>query len=117
MNLVIVVAVACFLGGVMAASRWLPDLAPGPIATLTFFVVCGLFGAALGVFGVNVDNLVRAIEGGGPGDLRADVVANILAVMLRDTGILVGLALLLLLLAPKPVSALAAGGEEPEPTP
>jgi hypothetical protein len=76
MDTVIVIAVVCFFAGAGAASRWLPDLAPGPVGGLAFFAVCGLFGAALAALGVNVDYLVRTLEGSGPGDLRADEVAS-----------------------------------------
>ena len=99
MDLVIVIAVGCFAAGVWAASRWLPELAPGPVATLAFFAVCGLLGAALCVVGLHIDFLVRAIEENGRD--HAELVAGELSSMLQDGGTLVGMALIVFLLAPR----------------
>jgi hypothetical protein len=102
MTVLIIVAVVCFVAGTYASSRWLPELAPGPVGTIAFFVVCGLSGAALGLVGINIDQLVRGLEESeGSGRLRALIVSNGLTDILRDAGTIAGLALIGYLLAPK----------------
>jgi hypothetical protein len=95
----IIVFVLCLGAGVFAASRWLPDLAPGPVGGVSFFVVCGLAGAALGVFGLNiyeiVENLNDSIR-----VLRHLAVADGLETILWQCGLLIGLAAAVYLLAP-----------------
>ena len=46
-----IVAVDCFIGGMWAATTWLPPLAEGPVGSLVYFAVCGLAGAVLAIFG------------------------------------------------------------------
>lgn len=100
MVVLVVVAVACFSAGVTAASRWLPDLEAGPVGTIAFFVVCGLSGASLGLIGIEVDQIVRALKEGGRDGLATFVVTNGLESILRDAGTLAALALIAYLLAP-----------------
>lgn len=102
MVVLIVVAAVCFIAGVAAASQWLPDLAEGPVGTASFFVVCGLSGAALGLLGVNIDSMVRGLESSGRGELGTLIVTNGLVSILRDSGTVAGLALIAYLLAPGP---------------
>lgn len=52
MVLPIVIAVACFAAGVVASSRWLPDLEEGTLGTIAFFGVCGLCGAVVAIVGI-----------------------------------------------------------------
>ncbi len=96
----IVIAVACFAAGIVAASRWLPDLQAGTSGTIAFFVVCGLCGAVLALVGIYVYLIVREAEHTEFETIRA--TASLLAAMLRDAGTVAGLALIAYLLAPKP---------------
>jgi hypothetical protein len=95
----IVIAFVCFLGGLLAASRWLPDLADGRVAGISFFLVCGLVGAAVAVVGVDVYGIVRSLELRGFGE-RSIIVASQLTDMLRNGGTLFALAALVYLVAP-----------------
>ena len=93
---------ACFAAGAMLASRWLPDLAPGPVGGLAFFAVVGLFSAALSVAGLHAYSIIRELNNPPPGagldqaELLAGGVRNILV----DAGTLFGLAGIVFLLAP-----------------
>lgn len=60
-----IVAVACFIAGMWAAATWLPPLAEGSVGTLVYFVVCGLSGATLAVFGIHIWRIVHGVEGEG----------------------------------------------------
>jgi predicted phage tail protein len=96
----IVIFVVCVSAGVFASSRWLPDLASGTIGGLAFFVVCGLLGASLGVVGVQIYSIVRQAEvfervGG------SALVADGLSALLWQAGVLLGLAAVVYLLAPR----------------
>jgi hypothetical protein len=95
----VVVFVACLGAGVVAAARWLPDLAVGPVGSLAFFVVCGLLGAALGLVGLHIYSIVNAL-----GEFRSlgngEIVAAGLVSMIWEAGSLLGLATLVYLLAP-----------------
>ena len=101
MVLTIVVFFACFIGGVLASSRWLPDLAQGSVGGVAFLAVCGLLGAALGVVGLEVLSTVRNLEGI-HGRLDSEVLTQGLVLILRDGGTLLGLAAIVYLLAPSP---------------
>jgi hypothetical protein len=103
MLVLIIVAVVCFVAGVYSSSRWLPELADGPVGSVAFFVICGLSGAAIGLIGIHVDSVIRSLERSGLGGKSFDtlIVADGLASMLRDSGTVIGLALVAYLLAPK----------------
>lgn len=96
-----IIVVVCFAGGVYAASRWLPELAPGPVGGLAFFAVCGLLGASLAVFGLNVYGVVDNLTGGFAGFGERRILADGLESTLWETGVLVALALAVYLLAPR----------------
>jgi hypothetical protein len=99
----VVIFVACLGVGVGASSRWLPDLATGPVGGLAFFAVCGLLGAALGLVGLHIYSIVEELNniGGSFGGIgKADVVAAGLESMLWEAGSLFGLAFAVYLLAP-----------------
>ena len=94
--------VACLGAGVVISSRWLPDLAVGPVGGLAFFVVCGLMGAALGLVGLHIYSIVENLNnfGGLAGTGKGDILAAGLEEMLWEAGSLFGLALVVYLLAP-----------------
>ncbi len=113
MAILAVVFIACAGAGVAAGARWLPDLAPGPVGGLAFFVVCGLLGAALGLVGLHVLTIVEELNHLDGIDIsKADVVASGLESMLWEAGSVFGLASAVYLLAPGPED-----GEEPVPDP
>jgi hypothetical protein len=93
---------ACFGAGAVSASRWLPDLAPGPVGGLAFFTVVGLISAALSVAGLHAYSSIRELNNPPPGvgldqaELLASGIRNILV----DAGTLFGLAGIVFLLAP-----------------
>jgi hypothetical protein len=95
----VLIFAACLSVGVMASSRWLPDLAAGPVGGLAFFVVCGLLGIALGLVGLHVYAIV---EGLGPtsGNFRKVLLAEDLEGMAWEVGSVLGLAVIVYLLAP-----------------
>jgi len=101
MLVLVIIAIACFLAGAMAASRWLPDLAAGPVGTMAFFVICGLCGAVVGLFGLNIDAMIKQAEGIGHGQEQLAVAVGLLDI-LRDCGPLAAFALIAFLLAPRP---------------
>lgn len=110
MVVLIVVAVVCFLAGVIASSWWLPDLAEGPVGAIAFFVVCGLSGGALGLVGIHLDSMVRELEHPLlPSRFDAEIVGNSLTEILWEAGSVAGLALIAYLLAPKPEQPPAGG--------
>jgi uncharacterized membrane protein YuzA (DUF378 family) len=103
----VLVPVLTFMGamsvGVLASSRWLPDLAEGEVAGLAFFLVCGMLGAALGLVGLHAYELVEALGRshaeaflGNKGQLMAATLRN----AVFESGSLVGLAAVVYLLAP-----------------
>jgi hypothetical protein len=101
------VFVACFGGGAWASSRWLPELADGAVGTISFFAVCGLFAAGLGLAGMHVYTFILDLKiahkeflhsGSGVGDVVAANVTN----LLFEAGVMFGLAAVVYLLAPAP---------------
>ncbi len=101
----VIIFVACFAAGVYASSRWLPELAPGPVGSLAFFSVCGLLSAALAVFGLNVYDLVETLSRGGifgGGRDNGVLLASGLESILFQSGVLSATALGIYLLAPPP---------------
>ncbi len=100
----VIIAVVCFVAGVWGATTWLPPLADGSVGTLVYFVVCGLAGAVLVVFGVHIWQTVTALErerivGSAP------ILASELVETLWQSGILAGLTLITYLIAPKTEAA------------
>jgi uncharacterized membrane protein YhhN len=100
MGVPIAIFVVLLSGGVLAATRWLPDLAPGTVGGIGFFAVCGLLGAALALLGLHVYDTIEAVSGSS-GDFRRTILAGGLAEILFDPGILLGLGVGVYLLAPK----------------
>jgi 4-hydroxybenzoate polyprenyltransferase len=115
----ILVIVVCFVAGTWASSRWLPDLDSGQLGAIAFFVVCGLCGAVLAIIGVDIDAIVRETRHTS-GEISGEIIAARLAAMLRDSGTVAGLALIVYVLAPRPsrnatlsaVQATQAGSSE-----
>ena len=95
----IVIFVVCLVAGVFAASQWLPGLAPGLVGGLSFFVVCGILGAALAVFGLRIYDIVESLESSS-GALQRLVVTTSLEQILWECGLLLGVAAAVYLLAP-----------------
>ncbi len=90
--------------GVVAGSRWVPDLAAGPVGGLAFFVVCGLIGAAVGVLAMHIYIIVEGLEQfGGSGAEQRALLASGLRDTLFDCGSLIALASIVYLLAPEPL--------------
>ncbi len=105
----IIIFVVCLAVGVYASSRWLPELESGAVGGLSFFVVCGLLGAAFAVFGLRIYLIVENLEVfPGPGSLKRLTVAQGLETMLWECGVLLGAAAVVYLLAP---AATANAGE------
>ncbi len=106
--------VLAFIGGVLAAARWLPELASGPVGGLAFFAVCGLIGAAVGLTGMHIYSTVRELEelsGNGVFSSKGDVLADGISAILYESGVLFAAAVAVFLLAPRESSA----GAEPLP--
>ncbi len=97
------VFLACFGGGIFAATRWLPELASGPVGGIAFFAICGLLGAGLGIVGLHIYLMVRELETFG-GESRfennASILASGLLSIMLDAGTVFGLATITYLLAP-----------------
>lgn len=104
MLLTLLVFFVCFVGGVLASSRWLPELADGPVGGMAFLAVCGLLGATLGVVGLDALSTVRGLESSSRG-FGSDLLTQGLMEILRDGGTLLGLAAIVYLLAPSPTPA------------
>ena len=95
--------VLVFSAAVVATARWLPELAPGPVGGITFFAVCGLAGAAAGLAGLHIYEIVRNLEeigGGAPFARRGDVLAEGLVSMLYECALIGGAAVAVFLLGP-----------------
>jgi hypothetical protein len=95
----VIIFVVCFGAGVFAASRWLPDLPPGPVGGLSFFAVCGLLGAAVGIFGLRIYGIVEVLEKEGSGNFAHIELANGLEQLLWQCALLIGVAAGVYLLA------------------
>jgi hypothetical protein len=97
----VLIFLAGLSAGVLAAARWLPDLATGQIGGLAFFVVCGLIGAAAGLLGVHIYLIVEAV-GHFPGATKGEELAAGIRDIVFDVGSLLGFAGVIYLLAPPP---------------
>ncbi|HEY7830779.1 MAG TPA: hypothetical protein VIC06_09475 [Solirubrobacteraceae bacterium] len=97
----VVLFLGCFAAAIVAVDRWLPDLAQGRVGGLAFFTVSGLLGAAAGLVGLHIYEIVRELTLA-PNERinNPDIVAVGLETMLRDVGTVVGLAAAVYLLAP-----------------
>jgi hypothetical protein len=95
--------VVCFGVGTAASAHWLPDLDSGPIGELAFFTVCGLLGAALSLFGIHVYSIIREIDHlhAEFGASKADLLTDGMQAILFEVGILVALAAIVFLIAPR----------------
>ncbi len=96
-----IVAAACFVAGIWAATRWLPPLAEGPVESLVYFVVCGLAGTVLVVFGIHIWDIVRELEQSHQFLESDELIANELVEALWQAGTLAALALIPYLLTAK----------------
>lgn len=94
-----IVAVVCFIAGLWAATAWLPALAPGPVGTLAYFVVCGLAGAIPALAAIHIWELVNGLETTSIG--ASTIVAARLVDVLWECGSLAALASITYLLAPE----------------
>jgi hypothetical protein len=96
------VFLACFGAGVISASRWLPDLGPGPVGGLAFFTVVGLFSAALSMAGLHAYSVISELTNPPPGlgVSKAELLAGGLRNILLDAGTLFAFAAIVFLLAP-----------------
>jgi hypothetical protein len=103
----VIVAVACFIAGIWAATTWLPPLAQGSVGTLVYFAVSGLAGASLALCGIRIWGIVRSIEES-QALSESEIVASGVLDMLWQAGSLAALALIAYLLAPRPRSGGAA---------
>jgi hypothetical protein len=103
MGVPIAIYLVTFAGGAIAAARLLPNLAPGRVGDVAFFLVCGLLGVALSLIAIEIYEIVRDIDkvtANLGGVNKADVLASGLATILRDVGPVLGLAGAVYLLAP-----------------
>lgn len=93
-------------GGAIVCSRWLPDLAPGPVASLAFFVVCGLIGAAVGLLAMHIYLIVTELDHltGNAGLTQGEVVAAGIRDIAFEVGSLLAFTSIVYLLAPAPES-------------
>jgi hypothetical protein len=98
----VLIFAAAFSIGIVASSRWIPDLAAGPVGGLAFFVVCGLIGAATGVLAMHIYMIVEELEQLGGHEQRG-IVANGIRNIMFDVGSLTALASIVYLLAPEPL--------------
>lgn len=103
MGVPIAIFVVLLAVGVYTSTRWLPDLASGTVGGISFFAVCGLCGFALAVFGLNVYETIEDVtQLSGLGERgNGYFLASGLIETLWETGILLGLAIGVYLLAPK----------------
>lgn len=109
----IAIFVVCVAAGIYASTRWLPELAPGPVGGLAYFAVCGLLAAALVVFGLDVYGTVESMSHFASLD-NSTILASGLEQILWQTGVLVSAALAVYLLAPpreEPDVSLASGAD------
>jgi hypothetical protein len=98
----VLIFVVALIGGVVASSRWLPDLAAGQVGGLAFFVVCGLVGAGIGLFGVHIYSIVEELKRfPGVGYPKGMLLAAAIRPMVFEVGSLLGLASIVYLLAPR----------------
>jgi hypothetical protein len=88
--------------GAVACSRWLPDLAPGSVGDLAFFLVCGLAGAAAGLLAMHIYLIVGELNHfvGGNELARGEVLAGGIRNLTFEVGSLIGFASVVYLLAP-----------------
>ncbi len=97
----VVLFLACFAAAIVAVDRWLPDLAQGRVGGIAFFTVAGLLGAAAGLMGLHIYEIIRTLALL-PNERtnNPDIIAIGLEEMLYEVGTVVGLAAAVYLLAP-----------------
>jgi hypothetical protein len=109
----VLILAAGMSAGAVAGARWLPDLAPGSVGGLAFFVVCGLIGAAVGLVGLHIYEIVEELNRLTQGEIgRGYVVAGGLQSIAFEVGSLLAFASAVYLLAPA-----SEQGVEPEAEP
>jgi hypothetical protein len=96
----VLIFIGAALAGSWACAQWLPNLAAGSVGGLSFFLVCGLAGAALGNVGMHVYLMVTIAEEAR--GFQAESIAEQLQVMAFEAGSLAALASIVFLLAPAP---------------
>jgi hypothetical protein len=97
----VLIFLVCFVIGIVACARWLPELGPGSAGGLAFFATCGLLAMALGLAGLHGYSIVNEIRHlPGAGASKAEILAGGLRNALFDCGTLLGLAGILYLVAP-----------------
>ena len=99
----IVIFLAFFAAGAVAAARWLPSLPLGRIG-LVFVVVTGMLAAALALVGLHVYSIVHELSHSGDHNEEAEIIAGGLRNLLWQAGTIFGLAW------PFPSRAAAGGG-------
>lgn len=92
----VAVFAGCLIVGVLAATRHLPELPPGKVAGLCYFLVCGMIGAGVAVAGLCIFD---AVEAGEDRFLGAVQVGGVLAQLLWQCGLVFGVAAIVYLLA------------------
>ena len=98
----ILIVVACLAAGTLAAARWLPELAPGQVGGLAFFVVTGLLAAALALAGLHIYTLINQLDRSEFHVENSEIIATVIRNMLWQAGTIFGLARVIYLLAPSP---------------
>ena len=96
----IVIFLACFAAGGVAAARWLLSLPPGRTGGLVFLVVTGMRAAALALVGLHVYSIVHELNHSGDHNEEAEIIAGGLRNLLWQAGTIFGLACAIFLLAP-----------------
>jgi hypothetical protein len=97
--------------GAAAAARCLPELSPGPVAGMAFFLACGLIGCALALIGLHAYLVVEEVSHLPSSLQKGEVLAGGLRNAVFEVGSLMGFATVVFLLAPRPDSSTR------EPTP
>jgi len=98
----VLIFVVCVVAGAVGGTRWLPDLAAGPVGGLAFFVVSGLLGAGLGLVGLHVYSIVEELNNLGDfaGARKSEIIAAGLQSMLWEAGSIFGIGAAVYLLGP-----------------
>jgi hypothetical protein len=102
----ILIFVACFAVGMLAAARWLPSLADEKIGGLAFFVVTGLLAAALSLVGVRIYAIINQLNHVEQAKIiESEIIAAGIRDILWQAGTVFGFACVIYLLAPSPEDA------------
>jgi len=101
----VLIFVACFAVGTLAAARWLPGLAAGKVGGLAFFAVTGLLAASISLVGVRIYAMINQLNSGELNIVKSEIVAVGIRDILWQAGTIFGLACVIYLLAPSPEDA------------